>query len=86
MAETQESENMRRIAVALINSEQAERQKLEEIYGNDNVWSTEEVRELFEIVSFCAPCCTAIRKEDGAKGLLTFQHNPRYYFDFTPLK
>lgn len=84
MSESIESENMRRIAKVLINSEHAERERLVERYGADNVWNTEEMREVFEIQAFAAPCCTAIRKSDGVYGFLTFQHDPRFYFDFTP--
>ena len=84
--ETPQAENLRRIATALINSEHAERERLEAIYGQGNVWNTDEMRELFEIESFMAPCCFATRKSDRVKGFLTFQHEPRYYFDFQERK
>lgn len=58
------------------------RADLEAKYGVGNVWNTEEMREAFELHSFSAPFCSATRTADGAKGTLTFTHNPRFYFDF----
>lgn len=46
------------------------------------VWTTEEVREDFEIQSFLAPLVRVVRKEDGAKGWMEFTHWPRFYFGF----
>ena len=83
-----ETEGIRRVAVAVINSqvesedEQAERARLEAIHGQ--VWNTEEVSRDFEIEGFLAPFVVAYRKSDRQKGLLTFQHNPRFYFAFEP--
>jgi len=57
-----------------------ERDELEKKYGE--VWNTTEVQEKFEIIGFQAPFCVAKRRSDGVKGLITFQHRPRYYFDF----
>lgn len=85
-----ETEPIRRVAVALINGQvesedvQAERIRLEGIYGQ--VWNTEEVSRDFEIESFLAPCVGVIRKSDGKKGLMMFQHHPRFYFAFEPSK
>lgn len=84
--ETPEAENMRRVATTIINALEAGKAQLEEIYGVGNVWNTEEMREEFEIESFCAPCCVARRKKDGVRGLFTFQHSPRFYFQFEPIK
>ena len=56
------------------------REELEAQYGK--VWTTDEVQEEFKITSFYAPYCGAIRKSDGKNGSLTFQHSPRFYFDF----
>lgn len=50
--------------------------------GIADVWNTDEVREHFEILGFCAPYCTARRKSDGKKGTLQFNHMPRLYFNF----
>jgi hypothetical protein len=45
-------------------------------------WDHIEVAQHFEIVSFAAPFCVAIRKSDGARGSLEFTHHPRFYFNF----
>ena len=39
--------------------------------------------EDFMVQSFAAPYAIVTRKADGERGTLTFQHNPRFYFDFT---
>ena len=85
---TDETEPIRRYLIAQINSEietdsdADERARLQEKYGIDNVWDTDEVSRDFEITGFMAPFCVAIRKSDNAKGTLSFQHEPRFYFDF----
>ena len=56
------------------------REELEAIYGK--VWTTGEVQQEFTIKGFFAPYCAAIRKSDSKRGTLTFQHSPRFYFDF----
>ncbi len=77
------TEAIRREMVAEINAKQAEREKLEAEYGQ--VWDTDQLREDFEVHSFLAPFISVTRKSDGAKGLLSFQHNPRYYFQWEPI-
>ena len=59
------------------------REEPEAIYGK--VWTTDEVQKEFEITGFYAPQCGVIRKSDGKRGSLTFQHSPRFYFDFQSL-
>jgi len=86
MSETPEAENMRRMATMITNAMEGSQAQLEEMYGVGNVWDTEGMREEFEIESFCAPCCVARRKKDGVRGLLMFQHSPRFYFQFEPIK
>ncbi|MHA1662685.1 MAG: hypothetical protein ACTSVR_05445 [Candidatus Thorarchaeota archaeon] len=66
-------------ALADMSDEDA-RAWLEERYGE--VWNTKEVQEAFTIEGFLSPCCTAVRKSDGKRGVLFFSHNPRFYFDF----
>ena len=56
------------------------RSDLETMYGQ--VWTTSEVLRDFEVISFAAPWAVAVRKSDGNRGVLTFQHMPRFYFDF----
>ncbi len=47
--------------------------------------TTDEARELYDFIGFQAPYVVVRRKSDGQKGTLTFTHDPRYYFDFTPV-
>ena len=76
------TEELRKNLVKSINSQPEEREKLEEVFGKEDVFDTEEVGEKFEITSFLAPFVAVKRKSDGAKGTLMFQHNPRFYFNF----
>lgn len=83
------TEEMRREMVETINAqatnnEDADRARLEERWGKDNVWRYDEVQEHFEIIGFLAPFCSARRKSDGQKGVLEFQHHPRFYYNFMP--
>lgn len=59
---------------------QTERQELERQVGK--IWSTEELREEFEVIGFAAPFTIVKRKADGKLGTVQFQHMPRFYFDF----
>lgn len=45
-------------------------------------WTTAELREEFEVLSFAAPYIVVIRRSDRVKGSMEFTHNPRYYFNF----
>jgi hypothetical protein len=78
------TEGVRRIMTDVINSEQAQRQELEQKYGT--VWNTEELTRDFEVFGFLAPYVAVKRKSDGKKGSLLFQHAPRFYFSFTENK
>jgi hypothetical protein len=75
------TESIRREMVADLNSNAGERAALEARYGQ--VWSTDEVRAEFEVTGFMAPMVTVVRKSDNQRGSLMFQHNPRFYFDFS---
>ena len=77
---TDPTEQARRELVAEINTEAAERQALEAKYGQ--VWTTQELAADFEVLGFLAPF-VMVRKKDGIKGSLMFQHSPRLYFGFT---
>jgi hypothetical protein len=46
------------------------------------LWTTEEMTSEFDCVGFAAPYVVVRRRSDGAKGTLTFVHQPRVYFDF----
>jgi len=60
--------------------EQSERKRLESKYPQ--VWDTEELKRDFVIHGFMAPFVLVVRRSDNKKGTLTFQHMPRFYFDF----
>jgi hypothetical protein len=57
------------------------KEALEAEYG-PGAWNTSEVQKEFEIVSFCAPFCVAVRRSDGVKGTLAFRDSPRLYYAF----
>ena len=59
-----------------------EKKELEKKYGQ--VWNTMDLLSDFVVESFLAPFVEVTRKKYGAKGLLEFQHRPRFYFDFVP--
>jgi hypothetical protein len=80
------TEAMRRGLVAGIGSQvesddkASERKRLEAQYGK--VWDTDEVRAEFKVLGFMAPFVIVEQKSTGNKGTLTFQHHPRFYFEF----
>lgn len=78
------TEGIRRAAVEEINSNATNRADLERVYGAGNVWDTAQLQEQFEVIGFMAPFVVVIRKSDRQKGSLTFQHLPRFYFDWMP--
>lgn len=82
MSETPEELQMRIAILCDINREPTERERLEQNYGQ--VWDTQELQQDFDVLGFRAPFVIVTRKADGVQGSLTFQHNPRYYFDFNP--
>ncbi len=41
-------------------------------------------RRDFEVLAFLAPFVRVRRRAAGVEGLLTFQHDLRYYFTFEP--
>lgn len=75
-----ETEDFRRARQAELNAEAADRAKLEATHGK--VWSTDQLREEFEVTGFMAPFVGVRRKSDGKKGSLEFQHMPRFYFNW----
>ena len=74
------TETVRRELVAEINAEPGSRNALEALHGQ--VWNTEELSKDFEVLGFGAPVIAVVRKSDGVKGSLFFQHRPRFYFNF----
>ena len=76
------TENARRQMLVEINAEPGSREYLEAKHGQ--VWTTSELSEDFDVIGFMAPIVVVVRKSDRQKGSLTFQHSPRFYFDFEP--
>jgi hypothetical protein len=79
---TDETETLRRQRLAEINVKPGSREALE--VQHDQVWSTDELREEFEVLGFMAPYIVVRRRSDGVKGSLEFQHNPRFFFNWQP--
>jgi hypothetical protein len=75
------TEPLRRQRIVEINAQPGSREALEAQHGQ--VWSTEELSQDFEVIGFMAPYVVVRRKSDGKKGSLEFQHNPRFYFNFS---
>jgi hypothetical protein len=59
-----------------------ERKTLEAAHGK--VWDEEELAREFKVTAIIAPQIVVVRKADGQVGSLTFQNEPRYYFNFQP--
>jgi len=74
------TETIRRQRLAEINLVPGSREALEAQHGQ--VWTTDELRQEFEVIGFMAPLVAVRRRSDGRKGSLEFQHNPRFYFNF----
>lgn len=74
------TEQARREEQARLNAQATVRAELEKQYGQ--VWDTTQLQQDFEVEGFMAPFVVVKRKSDGKKGSLTFQHSPRFYFDF----
>jgi hypothetical protein len=68
------TEEIRRDLQAAVNSG--------EIQPKGQTWTTQQLREEFEVQGFMAPFVVVRRKSDGVRGTLTFRHAPRVYFDF----
>ena len=74
------TEAIRKVLADKINDNARDREALEKEYSQ--VWDTDEVQKEFEVQGFAAPVVMVIRKSDRKKGAMTFQHHPRFYFDF----
>jgi hypothetical protein len=74
------TETIRRALVSEINAEPGSRESLEAKYGK--VWDTQELQEEFEVLGFMAPFCVVRKKKTMKLGSVSFQHSPRFYFDF----
>lgn len=69
---------IRQTLAVVVNAHPKERAALEKEHGQ--VWTTEELRQQFEVLGFAMPLAVVKRKSDGKKGSLFFQVNPRFYF------
>lgn len=76
------TESTRRSLVVEINAEPGSREYLEAKHGK--VWDTTEMQAEFEAIGFMAPLIGVRRRSDGVRGSMMFQHNPRFYFSFSP--
>lgn len=74
------TEPVRREMMAELNAAPPGREELQRRRGQ--VWDTAELGRDFEVMGFMAPLVVVRRKADGVRGSLTFQHHPRFYFDF----
>jgi hypothetical protein len=83
-----ETEGIRRLLVGTINqsvlsdSIDSEKTRLIKIYGKEDVFTTDEIREKYIVRSFLAPFVFVTDKKTNQNGTLSFQHQPRLYFDF----
>lgn len=60
--------------------EETRRKELEKSFGK--VWNTTELQKDFTVKGFMAPFVVVVRKKDNQRGSLSFEHMPRFYFDF----
>lgn len=75
-----DTEAYRRERQGELNAAEADREKLEQQYGQ--VWDTDQLRDQFVILGFMAPFVMVRRKSDVQKGSLEFQGYPRFYYNF----
>lgn len=68
------TETIRRFEQALINSGTVE--------PEGQTWTTDQLRQDFEVTGFAAPYVVVKRKADGKVGSLQFRHEPRVYFNW----
>ena len=59
------------------------RQELEMLFGKEDVFDSAELSKKFEIIAFLSPFVSVRRKCDNTKGVVLFQDQPRFYFNFT---
>lgn len=79
---TDPTETIRRERLVEINAVPGSREALEARYGK--VWTTDELAIEFQVIGFMAPICVVMRRSDGVKGSVEFQHSPRFFFSFQP--
>ena len=80
MNDTDITEQLRLVRLAVLNAEPGDRHALEQHHGQ--VWNGLELGRDYEVIGFMAPLVVARRKSDGIRGSLEFQHHPRFYFNW----
>ena len=76
------TENIRRELVRKLNAEPKGRAALELKHGQ--VWDTQELGRDYEVIGFRRALVMVRRRSDAVLGTLFFQHEPRFYFGFSP--
>jgi hypothetical protein len=56
------------------------RNEIEKKHGK--AYDTRELQEAFTVHGFAAPIVSVTRKIDNQRGYLTFNANPRFYYNF----
>lgn len=64
-----------------LNLDPEPRETLEQRYGK--VWNTQELKRDFIVMGFFAPFVVVRRRSDRVRGSLEFQHEPRFFFNWT---
>ena len=59
-----------------------DRKTLEALHGQ--VWDEDELNQEFKVTAIIPPQVVVVRHVDGGVGNLTFQNEPRFYFNFVP--
>ena len=75
----EETECLRKARAAQLNMN-LPRETLEAFYGQ--VWSTEELKAQWNIVTFVSPLVLVKSRADGSTGSFEFQDSPRFYFNY----
>lgn len=69
---------VRRQMMCDLNEDALPREELERRHGK--VWTTQELKEQFEVIGFGAPFVVVRRRSDQTEGSLMFQAAPRFYW------
>lgn len=70
------------IRKALIEARAPAMHAVAAIDRGEPIWTTEDLKRDFEVLSFAAPFVVVRRKSDSVVGSLEFVHSPRVYFGF----
>jgi hypothetical protein len=76
------TETSRRSMLQQIHSTAGDRERLEATHGK--VWDTQQLQADFEVMGFAAPLIVVRERSTGRMGSLFFQHQPRFYWGFSP--